>query len=176
MHDGRMKTLHVMRHAKSRRDNAKLEDHARPLSPRGIEDGMAIAEHCAKAGIAPDLILCSSSVRTRSTLALLLPYLPVPRIQIERGLYLASVGELFARVREVDDDCASVLVIGHNDDLHAFARALAGAGDAALRARLDGKFPTSALASLTVETPSWHQLAPGAGTLVGLVTPKDLHC
>ena len=143
MHDGRMKTLHVMRHAKSRRDNAKLEDHARPLSPRGIEDGMAVAEHCAKAGIQPDLILCSSAVRTRAN----------------RSPTLASV-----------------MVIGHNDDLHEFAKALVGSGDSALRERLQGKFPTAALASFSLASPSWRHLGVGAGALVGYVTPKDLHC
>jgi phosphohistidine phosphatase len=171
-----MKTLHVMRHAKARRDVPKLEDHERPLSPRGMQDAMAIAEHCARSGIEPGLVLCSSSVRTRATLALLIPYLPVPRIQIERGLYLASVRELFARVAEVDDDTASVLLIGHNDDLHAFAKALAGAGDGALRQRLDAKFPTAALASFELDIATWHQLAPGRGALVGLMTPKELRC
>lgn len=171
-----MKTLHLMRHAKSRRDDAQIEDHDRPLSPRGMQDGMAIAEHCARSGIQPDLILCSSAVRTRATLALLLPYLSVPRIQVERGLYLASVGDLFARLREVDDDCASVLVIGHNDGLHEFAQALAGTGDGVLRARLDAKFPTSALASFALDMATWRQLAPAAGELIGLVTPKDVHC
>ena len=171
-----MKTLHLMRHAKSRRDDAGLQDHDRPLSPRGMQDGMAIAEHCARTGIQPELILSSSAVRTRATLALLLPYLSAPRILVERGLYLASVSDLFGRVREVDDDCASVLVIGHNDDLHEFAQALAGTGDSALRGRLDGKFPTSALASFALEIATWRQLAPAAGELIGLVTPKDVHC
>ncbi len=171
-----MKSLHLLRHAKARRDVPKLQDHERPLSTRGIEDAMAVAEHCARAGIAPQLVLCSSSVRTRATLALLLPYLPVPRIQIERGLYLASVRELLARVSEVDDDTTSVLVIGHNDDLHEFAKALAGAGEAALRERLEAKFPTCALASLEIGIPTWRQLAPASGVLVGLTTPKDLRC
>jgi phosphohistidine phosphatase len=171
-----MKTLHLLRHAKSRRDVPKLEDHERPLSPRGMLDAMAIAEHCARAGVQPGLVLCSSSVRTRATLALLIPYLPVPRIQIERGLYLATVRDLFARVAEVDDDTAGVLLIGHNDDLHEFAKALAGAGDSALRQRLGAKFPTAALASFELKVPTWRQLAPGVGTLVGLVTPKELRC
>ena len=172
-----MKSLHLLRHAKSRRDAPKLADHDRPLSPRGMQDMMAIAEHCADTGIQPNLILCSSALRTRATLALLIPYLPpVPRILIERGLYLASVGDLFARVREAGDEVASVLVIGHNDDLHEFAKALAGAGEPALRARLQGKFPTGALASFSLSSPSWHHLEVGAGTLSGLITPKELHC
>ena len=172
-----MKSLHLLRHAKSRRDDPKLADHDRPLSPRGMQDIMAIAEHCANTGIHPDLILCSSSLRTRATLALLIPYLPpVPRILVERGLYLASVGDLFARVRELADDCASVLVIGHNDDLHEFAKALAGAGEPALRARLQGKFPTGALASFSLSSPSWRHLEVAAGTLTSLITPKELHC
>jgi phosphohistidine phosphatase len=172
-----MKSLHLLRHAKSRRDAPKLADHDRPLSPRGMQDMMAIAEHCADTGIQPDLILCSSALRTRATLALLIPYLPpVPRILIERGLYLASVADLFARVREVGDEVASVLVIGHNDDLHEFANALAGAGEPALRERLRGKFPTGALASFSLSSPSWRHLGVGTGTLTGLITPKELHC
>jgi len=171
-----MKTLHVMRHAKARRDVPKLEDHERPLSPRGMQDAMAIAEHCARAGIQPALVLCSSSVRTRATLALLIPYLPVPRIQIERTLYMATVRDLFARVSEVDDETASVLLIGHNDDLHEFAKALAGSGDGALRQRLDAKFPTAALASFELNIPTWRRLAPGIGVLIGLTTPKELRC
>lgn len=172
-----MKSLHLLRHAKSRRDAPKLADHDRPLSPRGMQDMMAIAEHCAGTGVQPDLILCSSALRTRATLALLIPYLPpVPRILIEPGLYLASVADLFARVREVGDEVASVLVIGHNDDLHEFAKALAGAGEPALRERLHGKFPTGALASFSLSSASWRPLGVGAGTLTGLVTPKELHC
>ena len=171
-----MKSLHLLRHAKARRDVPKLQDHERPLSSRGVQDAMAVAEHCAQAGIQPGLVLCSSSVRTRATLALLIPYLSVPRIQIERGLYLASVRDLFARVSEVDDDTESVMVIGHNDDLHEFAMALAGAGEADLRQRLDTKFPTAALASFTLDIATWRQLTPGAGALVGLATPKDLRC
>jgi len=172
-----MKSLHLLRHAKSRRDDDKLDDHDRPLSPRGMEDMMAIAEHCANTGIHPELILCSSALRTRATLALLIPYLPpVPRIQIERGLYLAPVSDLFARVRQVPDAVESVLVIGHNDDLHEFAMALAGAGEPALRERLRGKFPTGALASFRLPDSSWRDLEVGNGELVGLVTPKDLHC
>jgi phosphohistidine phosphatase len=172
-----MKSLHLLRHAKSRRDDDKLEDHDRPLSPRGMEDMMAVAEHCANTGIHPELILCSSALRTRATLALLIPYLPpVPRIQIERGLYLAPVSDLFARVRQVSEAVESVLVIGHNDDLHEFALALAGAGEPALRERLRGKFPTGALASFRLSAPAWRHLEAGNGELVGLVTPKDLHC
>lgn len=171
-----MKTLHLLRHAKSRRDDPGLEDHERPLSPRGIEDGMAIAEHCAKAGVQPGLILCSSSVRTRSTLALLLPYLPVPQILVERGLYLADADELLARVRAIEEDCTSALVIGHNDGMHEFARALPGdQGDPELRIRVGAKFPTSALASFTFEGP-WRQVGRGRGVLTGYVIPKDLLC
>jgi phosphohistidine phosphatase len=172
-----MKTLHLLRHAKSRRDDPKLDDHERPLSPRGIEDGMAVAEHCAKAGVQPDLILCSSSVRTRATLALMLPYLPVAQILVERGLYLAGADELLQRVRAIDDACKSALLIGHNDGIHDFARSLPGdAGDAELRIRLGSKFPTSALASVRFDVTGWRQLAPGRGTLMGYITPKDLHC
>jgi phosphohistidine phosphatase len=171
-----MRTLHLLRHAKSRRDSPGGDDHERALSSRGVQDTMALAEYCAAQQIQPGLVLCSSALRTRATLALLIPYLPVPRIEIERGLYLADLAELFARVRLVDDAVASVMVIGHNDGLHDFARAVAGSGQHALRERLASKFPTTALASFDLGTLSWKRLVAGSGALTGLVTPKELQC
>jgi phosphohistidine phosphatase len=120
-------------------------------------------------------VLCSSAVRTRATLAVLLPSLPVAKILVERGLYLAEASALLARVRAVDEACASVLVIGHNDGIHDFARSLPGeGGDPELRIRLGAAFPTAALASFRLDAPAWRQLAPGRATLTGFVTPKDL--
>ncbi len=172
-----MRMLYLLRHAKSRRDGPGDDDHERALNPRGVQDTMALAEHCAAQRIQPGLVLCSSALRTRATLALLIPYLPpVPRIEIERGLYLADVAELFARLRLVDDAVASVLVIGHNDGLHDFARAVAGRGEHALRERLASKFPTTALASIDLGKLSWKRLVAGSGALTGLVTPKELQC
>ena len=66
-----MRYLHVLRHAKSSWDDPGLEDHERPLAPRGRKAGKRLAKHLRREGIQPELVLCSSSRRTRETLELI---------------------------------------------------------------------------------------------------------
>ena len=118
--------------------------------------------------IAPDLVLCSTALRTRQTLAALLPVLPGDvEVRLEDDLYGASLDGLLARLREVDDSVGAVLVIGHNPTLHALALALTGRGDA-----LD-RFPTGALATVALTGP-WAELGEGTGELEGFVVPREL--
>ena len=121
-------------------------------------------------GIAPDLVLCSSSARTRETLERLRLADDVP-VVFEEGLYAASASSLLARLREVEDDVESVLLIGHNPGMQDLALDLASSGD-----ELDAverKFPTAALATLEFEG-AWSELAPGGALLAAFVKPKQL--
>src|SRR5215831_14982212 len=91
--------LYLLRHAKSSWDDPALADHDRPLAPRGRRNGAALAEHVTREGIAPDLVLCSTALRARETLALLLPALGgEAEIQLEDELYGATADELLARL------------------------------------------------------------------------------
>lgn len=163
-----MKRLHILRHAKSSWDDPDLPDHERPLAPRGEKAAAKIAEHVHSAGIAPELVLCSTALRARQTLAALLPVLPgEAAIRIEDGLYGAGVEDVLARLREVDEEVGSVLVVGHNPTLHELALALTRREDA-----LD-RFPTGALASVAFAAP-WVELAAGAGELEDFAIPREL--
>jgi phosphohistidine phosphatase len=120
------------------------------------------------AGIAPELVLCSTALRARQTLAALVPVLGGDvAIRLEESLYGAGLDEVLARVREVDDSVSSLLVIGHNPTLHELALFLSGAADALER------FPTGALASLAFST-GWAALDEGGAELEGFVVPRDL--
>jgi phosphohistidine phosphatase len=161
-----MKQLHILRHAKSSWEEPDLADHERPLAPRGEKAAVRIADHVRSEGIAPELFLCSTALRTRQTLAALLPVLAGDvEIRLEDGLYGAGLGELLARLREVDDAVGSALVLGHNPTLHELALALTGRSDSLER------FPTGALASVTF-TGAWADLAEGAAKLEGFFVPK----
>jgi phosphohistidine phosphatase len=163
-----VRRLLLLRHAKSSWDDAGLPDHERPLAPRGEKAAVRIAEHVRSQKIAPDLVLCSTALRTRQTLAALLPVLPGEvEIRLEDELYGASLDELLTRLRELEDSMGAVLVIGHNPTLHALALALTGRGDV-----LD-RFPTGALATVALTTP-WAELGEGAGELEGFVVPREL--
>jgi len=163
-------TLYLLRHAKSSWADSALADHERPLAPRGRRDGKRIAEHLRRQEIEPELVLCSSAARTRETLGLLRPALGDATVVVEDELYGASSDQLLARIRLVPDEVASVLVIGHNPGLHELALALAAAGDE--RERLEEKFPTAALATLTPAEP-WGRVAPRGATLTAYVVPKQ---
>ena len=165
------RTLYLLRHAKSSWDDPALADHERPLAQRGRRDAKRIGDHLARLGVEPELVLCSSSVRTCETLELLLPATGASTVSFEDGLYAASSDELLTRVRRVPAEVASLMLIGHNPGLQDLALALASAGDELDRVR--EKFPTAALATLAVPT-EWDRLAEGAATLEAYVVPKGL--
>jgi phosphohistidine phosphatase len=166
-----MRTLYLLRHAKSSWDDPTLADRARPLAKRGRRDAKLIAEHLSRLGTEPDLVLCSSATRTRQTLELVLPASAGESVLVEDELYAASAGELLARIRLVPDDVASLLLIGHNPGLQELALALAGSGDELEHLRT--KFPTAALATLVHEN-TWSRLSAGDATLAAYVVPKQL--
>ncbi len=171
-----MKTILLLRHAKSAWSQPGLDDHDRPLNRRGERSAEAMAEHIVHNAPRPDLILCSTAVRTRQTLAPLVHRLaaPAPPIALEKRLYLASEPELLARLRSVTDDVHTVLLIGHNEGIGELAGALAGHGSAAALASLRTKFPTGTLAILRLPDGPWRDLAPGTAELLSFIRPRDL--
>ena len=171
-----MKVLLLLRHAKSAWGQPGLDDHERPLSKRGERAAEAIAEHIVHNAPRPDLILCSTAARTRQTLAPLVHRLanPAPPIALEKGLYLATEGELLVRLRAVPEEVWTVLLIGHNEGIGELANALAGDGEPATLARLHEKYPTGALATLRLGEVPWQDLAPGHADLVAFVRPRDI--
>lgn len=147
------KVLVLVRHAKSSWDDPSLPDHDRPLAPRGRKALRRMREHAEALGIEPDVVLCSSSRRTRETLAGIRSVLgPDVRVELEAGLYGASADEMLERLARIGDDVASVVVVAHNPGVADLVERLAG--DAACPAAV----PTGAVAVLSFDG-SWSQLA-----------------
>jgi phosphohistidine phosphatase len=171
-HDARRR-LTLLRHAKSSWDNPAADDHERPLNGRGRRAGQILARYFADRP-APDLILCSDSVRTRETLSLIAEgFATPPETRFERGLYLAGARGLLARLTEVPDAAADVLLIGHNPGLHELAAALAAHASQKLRGALDRKFPTGAVATYEFSGP-WRELGRSGPRLTHFTTPAEL--
>ena len=170
-----MKTLYLLRHAKSDWGEPGLDDHDRPLDARGERAAAVIGIHFAQQRYQPSLVLCSSARRTRQTLESLLPHLPGhPELVFERGIYMASCAALLSRVREIDDAKSAVLLIGHNPGIADLARTLVGSGEPASLRRLASRFPTAASAVCEFDLERWGDLRPRAGRLLAYATPKDL--
>ncbi|SRR6266545_3870897 len=167
-----MRTLYLLRHAKSSWDDPGLSDHDRPLAPRGRRAVKLIASHLRRDEIVPALVLCSSAARARQTLERIEPALgDGPDVLVEREIYRASEDELLDRLRAVPDEVESVMLIGHNPSLQDLALSLSRSGPA--REKVELKYPTGALATLAFEG-SWRELGPGVAELQALVRPKDL--
>jgi phosphohistidine phosphatase len=132
-----------------------------------------MAQHLRSAGVAPELVLCSSARRTRQTLEGIEAGFPEPKpqVEIEDGLYNSTAGAMLDRVREISGETSAAMLIGHNPGTHDLAVLLA-AGGTDLE-RMASKFPTAALATLTFDG-EWADLNPGVATLESFVAPKDL--
>jgi phosphohistidine phosphatase len=167
------KRLFVLRHAKSSWDDPGLDDHDRPLAPRGRRAVAVLAGHLKAQAIEPQLVLCSSSRRTRETLDAVGT---AGRHLIERELYDASTNDLVARLQRVPAEVETVMVIGHNPTMQSLVLRLASPGSdgaGALLSDVQSKFPTGALATLTFGS-SWSELGPGCARLTAFVRPKVL--
>jgi phosphohistidine phosphatase len=168
-----MKTVYLLRHAKSSWADTGIGDLDRPLAPRGQRAAEKIANHLRRQGIAPAIVLCSSARRARETLAVVAPaFGSATEHVIEKGLYAASAAELLSRLRRIPDGTQSVMIIGHNPGLQDLAVTLAGPG--ARLERLREGFPTTALAVLRSPIASWRELGPRDAELIDFVVPREL--
>ena len=168
-----MHRLHLLRHAKSSRDEG-LDDHERRLSRSGRDTARRAGESLPAALGRVDLVLCSTSLRTRETAALVLAgFAAAPCTLYEDGLYLAGAAALLRRLLRLDESDGAVLLIGHNPGLHELAVALADADSPRYRALASGKFPTGARASFEIAT-DWSGLDRSRHALTDYVTPKSL--
>jgi phosphohistidine phosphatase len=167
-----MKRLYLLRHAKSSWKDATLADHDRPLAGRGRRASKEIARQLCDRSIEPELVLCSTARRARETLDRIAPALGAPAVEIEPDLYVADARGLLERLRSVADAIESVLLIGHNPAMQELAIDVARPSPTANE--LAAKYPTAALAVLTLKASTWRELGHGTAELVELVKPRDL--
>jgi len=167
-----LKTLYLVRHAKSNWDDPGLPDRERPLAARGRKAAAILAGHIERSGVSPALVLCSPARRTMDTLRLISGSFREPvEILVEDELYGAPMGGLLRRLRKVPATTPSVMVIGHNPGIHELALALARSVDDLKQ--LKGKFPTGAMVTLAVPG-AWKDLGDEAADLREFALPREL--
>lgn len=174
--DGKaMKTLFLLRHAKSEWSNKSVPDHDRALAPRGARAAAAMGQYLTHEGIEPHLAICSTAVRARQTWDVVSANWPLaPTVDYEKGLYLAGASGLLKRLKSFDADLGSIMIIGHNPDIEKLILGLArkGRGDALSRAA--DKVPTCAFAEIHLPVDNWEDIEPGQAVLERFTAPKDL--
>ncbi|MFL6856711.1 MAG: SixA phosphatase family protein [Allosphingosinicella sp.] len=167
-----MKTLTLLRHAKSGWDDPIARDFDRPLNPRGRRAARAVAREMHRLGLAYDLVLASPARRVVETIEEIEPVFGALHPHFERDIYLAPPERLLELVRHADEGATRVLIVGHNPGLESLALALTGAG--ALRDDLEEKYPTATLAEIALPVGQWAEVSEGMGALSRFVRPRDL--
>lgn len=162
-----MKTLLVLRHAKSSWATDGLADHDRPLNDRGKRDAPRIGRLLLDEGLTPDAILSSTAKRARKTASLVAKssnYLG--EVKQVADLYLAGPPSYVDALRDVDDGFERVLVVGHNPGIENLVQEFVGEFH---------RMPTTAIAHLELDIDSWSNLS-GASKcqLRNIWRPKEL--
>ena len=168
------RTLWLLRHAKSDQSvggETGLPDHERPLAERGVRDATATGRLLVDRGWRPDLVLCSSAVRTRQTWEhAAAAGATAGEIRIDLRIYNASAAILLDLVRTVAAEVGSLLLIGHGPGVPDLADRLGIRPEPReVWRQMDEKYPTSGLAMLRFDDP-WSAL--DAGVLVAFETPR----
>jgi phosphohistidine phosphatase len=160
-----VRTLYLLRHAKSSWKDASLSDFERPLKRRGREAAELVGERLAQEKLKNPVLICSPALRTRETAELVLQS---AKLRVEERwderIYEASLRDLLQVVSEIPDDKKVVILIGHNPGFEELLAFLTGES---LR------MPTAALAKITFDV-SWKDIEPRSGKLDWFVTPKAL--
>lgn len=161
-----MKTVLLLRHAKSDWGAPSTDDHDRPLAPRGRRAAERLGRALATLGPSPGTVLTSSALRARDTGERVVEAAGwTCPFEEDRQLYLTSPTVVLQRIREQDDAVTTLLVVGHEPVWSELATELTGG-------RM--KLPTGAVARIDLAVGRWRDAAPGAGTLIWLLTPKVL--
>lgn len=170
-----MKTLILMRHAKSSWATLGLDDHDRPLNKRGRKAAPAMANWLAMRDLVPDTVICSTARRVRETFHAMQAVLPgLPEPSFHDMLYHADPGTLHAHVRALPEEAQTALLIAHEPGLSGYAEKLGGPDAPADCRRAYGHFPTAAAAVFHARIGAWHQLRATRTDFAGFATPREM--
>ncbi len=163
-----MKTLYIVRHAKSSWDYPGLADDERPLIEKGTKRTLKIANYLKEKNILPDLMLASHAVRAHETAKIIanITGYPEDRIMITSNLYHASADRIYDELYTLSDEIDSVMIFGHNPTFTSFANNF-------LDIKIDW-LPTSGTVSVTFDTDRWTDIAIVEHKINFIVIPKDL--
>ena len=162
-----MKTLYLLRHAKSSWDDPGLKDFDRPLSGRGLKAAPRMGSYIRKEKIRPDLILSSPAFRAKQTTTLVCEAAGLTDVVIhfDERIYEASAQRLFEIVVGLKDNLDSAMMVGHNPGFEELLAALTGESK---------RMPTAALACIELNVKKWSDVSANSGKLKWLIKPKDL--
>lgn len=160
-----MKTIYILRHAKSSWDNPSLADFERPLNERGLFAAPFMGQYFLKNNLQPELILSSPAFRAKQTAEIIKEKAEIANeIKFDERIYEASPQILMQIISEVSETCNSVMIVGHNPGLENLIKFLTGSIQ---------PLPTAGLAIIDLEIEKWENLDLDTGKLRNFVHPRE---
>ena len=161
-----MKTLYLVRHAKSSWNNENISDHDRPLNDRGERDAPRMGKRLCKRKPQPTIIISSSAVRAETTATLLAEAIGYPHseLKIDARLYGAEPKDVIGIIHELDDGIDTAMLVGHNP---TFTHLINSLGNCEIQ-----NVPTCGMAVLTFPTVHWSKISEVQGELLDFDYPK----
>ena len=161
-----MKTLYLVRHAKSSWDDPSLDDFNRPLNERGERDAPRMGKRLKERDVTVDIMISSPAKRAWNTglaIAEILEF-PSEKIKPERSLYHAGEGAFLAALRAIKDPNDVVMIFGHNPGLTEFANSLFNENIV--------NIPTTGIVAGQLNIESWNEVSLGCGEMLFFDFPK----
>ena len=161
-----MRTLYLLRHAKSSWKDETQADFERPLASRGRKACIIVAQLFQVKKIELDLIISSTAVRARETIDLVRQHAKLrTELRFDERVYEASTARLVEVVSQIDNDRKSVLLVGHNPGFEDLNYELTGKSE---------QLPTAALVKIKLKTSKWSDPHEGKASLEWVVRPKEV--
>jgi phosphohistidine phosphatase len=163
-----MKTVFIVRHAKSSWESSGVDDHDRPLIQKGITRTLLVSHYLIENKGIPEKIISSTAVRASETACIIAKELGIKTESIikDKRLYFEDAGHFFDLLYELPDEIQSVMLVGHNNAISEFAGLL-------LRNNYES-MPTSAIVCMELQTEKWTEAGACAVKLKFRITPKML--
>jgi phosphohistidine phosphatase len=164
-----MKTLYIVRHAKSSWDFPELPDLDRPIIEKGINNTKKITNELKDKKVVVDHIICSHAKRARETAKIIATGInyPIEKIEVSKNIYEVSEEDILDVIFGVNDDTNSLMIIGHNPTFTQFANRF-----------LDEQIellPTSGVVSINFDTNSWLNVTKAKHKTTFILFPKQLN-
>ena len=171
-----MKTLTLLRHAKSGWDDPVARDFDRPLNARGKVGAATIGRYLKAEGFVFDYVISSPAVRCIDTLdAIWEGYGTIMHPNWDRRIYLASAATLLDVVHDLPESASRVLLCGHNPGMEDLTLMLVpDRRDDELRDEIEEKFPTGSIAEMQLPFETWGAVTTASATLSRFTRPRDL--
>lgn len=161
-----MKTLLLLRHAKSAWKDSGLADFERPLNGRGRKAAELMGRFIRKQKVTPDLLLSSPAIRARETIETVITTAKLPtELRYDQRIYEAGALRLLEVVAQIEEERGTVLLVGHNPGLEELLELLTDRGE---------HMATGTLAKIDLKANSWGKALAQKGSLDWIVRPKEL--